>query len=73
MRTFNSPTNTAPPPAGSGVCYFSLEYQGLYLTQSVISGGSDISYNEVAIDADSIPIWGHCHKRRGSNIILFDS
>ncbi|XP_063599370.1 uncharacterized protein LOC134775737 [Penaeus indicus] len=58
---------------GSCVCYFSLEYQGVYATQSIISGGSTIQYLEVAIEADSIPIWGNCHRRLGNNVILYDT
>ncbi|XP_037775418.1 uncharacterized protein LOC119572388 [Penaeus monodon] len=58
---------------GNCVCYFSLEYQGVYATQSIISGGSTIQYLEVAIEADSIPIWGNCHRRLGNNVILYDT
>ncbi|XP_069943060.1 uncharacterized protein [Cherax quadricarinatus] len=58
---------------GAGVCYFSLEYQGTYATQSIISGGSDVRYLEVVIQADSIPIWGICHRRLGNNVILYDT
>ncbi|CAL4137486.1 unnamed protein product, partial [Meganyctiphanes norvegica] len=56
----------------SSVCYFGLEYQGLYVTQSIISGGSDLHYLEVVIQADSIPVWGMCHRRLGNNVILYD-
>ncbi|XP_042243526.1 uncharacterized protein LOC121880402 [Homarus americanus] len=61
------------PNSGWSVCYFNLEYQGVYATQSIISGGSDIHYLEVAIEADSIPIWGNCHRRLGNNVILYDT
>nr|XP_045585186.1 uncharacterized protein LOC123747194 [Procambarus clarkii] len=60
-------------PPGTAVCYFSLEYQGTYATQSIISGGSDVRYLEVVIQADSIPIWGTCHRRLGNNVILYDT
>ncbi|XP_022710045.1 uncharacterized protein LOC111272726 [Varroa jacobsoni] len=56
----------------NGECYFPIDIQGTYLLQqSNVQGG--ISYSEVIIDSDSIPPWGHCHKRRGgSGVILRD-
>ena len=30
-------------------------------------------YSEVTIEADAIPPWGRCHRRRGNNVILKDS
>nr|CAD7262434.1 unnamed protein product [Timema shepardi] len=35
--------------------------------------GSRVQYSHVNITADSIPIWGHCHRRIGNNVILMDS
>lgn len=61
-----------PDPAWC-VCYFSLEYQGVYATQSITSGSRDIHYLEVVIEADSIPIWGNCHRRLGNKVILYDT
>ncbi|KAK8381580.1 hypothetical protein O3P69_018578 [Scylla paramamosain] len=67
------------PPLWKAVCYFNLEYQGVYVTQSIISVGSEINYLQVVIREDSIPIWGQCHRRLGGggtgggNVILYDS
>ncbi|RWS26210.1 hypothetical protein B4U80_05905 [Leptotrombidium deliense] len=57
-------------------CYFPIEYQGTYLIQtqaSASNGGNVVSYSEITIEADAIPPWGRCHKRRGNNVILKDS
>ena len=32
-----------------------------------------MTYSEITIEADAIPPWGRCHKRRGNNVILKDS
>ena len=59
------------------ICYFPIEYQGTFLIQTqaqpTTEGGNIVSYSEITIEADSIPPWGRCHKRRGNNVILKDS
>ena len=60
----------------SNGCYFPIEYQGTFLIQTQASGadgGSIVTYSEITIEADAIPPWGRCHKRRGNNVILKDS
>ncbi|XP_003742687.1 uncharacterized protein LOC100901396, partial [Galendromus occidentalis] len=53
-------------------CYFPIDIQGTYLLQQS-NGQNGITYSEVVIDSDSIPPWGHCHKRRGvPGVILRD-
>lgn len=32
-----------------------------------------VTYSEVTVEADAIPPWGRCHRRRGNNVILKDS
>ena len=49
-------------------CYFPLEFQGEFLTQSMSS--REIAYNSVSILFDSIPSWGQCHQRLGNHFIL---
>ncbi|XP_023230618.1 uncharacterized protein LOC111630705 [Centruroides sculpturatus] len=58
------------------VCYFPLEHQGTFLIQTQASGaygGNIVTYSEITVEADAIPPWGGCHRRRGNNIILKDS
>uniref|UniRef100_A0A1B0CSD0 Putative secreted protein n=3 Tax=Lutzomyia longipalpis TaxID=7200 RepID=A0A1B0CSD0_LUTLO len=50
-------------------CYFPAEMQGVYVTQSTISG-VDVVYSQINITSDLITIWGNCHRRIGNNIIL---
>ncbi|KAI2811489.1 hypothetical protein BLOT_002666 [Blomia tropicalis] len=57
-------------------CYFPIEYQGTFLiqTQAARSESSSlVTYSEVTVEADAIPPWGRCHRRRGNNVILKDS
>ena len=49
-------------------CYFPVEMQGEFMTQWLQS--SDISYTSLSILYNSIPGWGACHSRRGSEVIL---
>ncbi|XP_022186189.1 uncharacterized protein LOC111045173 isoform X1 [Nilaparvata lugens] len=57
------------------LCYFPTELQGEFLMQSSAGGmgKSEIQYSYVNITGDSIPIWGICYRRIGSNYILLDS
>jgi hypothetical protein len=57
--------------AGMAGCYFPLEFQGEFLTQSMTS--LEIAYTSVSILFDSIPTWGSCHRRLGSHVILASS
>jgi len=52
-------------------CYFPLEFQGEFLSQSMTS--LEIAYTSVSILFDSIPTWGTCHRRLGSHVILTSS
>ncbi|MPC44765.1 hypothetical protein E2C01_038445 [Portunus trituberculatus] len=76
--TFHKSSQQLVQHQREAVCYFNLEYQGVYVTQSIISVGSEINYLQVVIREDSIPIWGQCHKRLGGggtgggNVILYD-
>jgi len=57
----------------SGGCYFPVDVQGEYVTQSMID--SEIAYTSVTITYDSIPGWGRCFSRlgaRGHNHVLQD-
>ena len=61
-----------------GSCYFPIEYQGTFLMQNTASingstGASVVSYSEITVEADSIPPWGRCHRRRGNTVFLVDS
>ena len=49
-------------------CYFPVEFQGEFLTQSVQS--REIAYNSISILFDSVPGWGACHRRLGRHVIL---
>ena len=49
-------------------CYFPVEFQGEFLTQSMTS--REIAYNSVSILFDSVPGWGACHRRLGRHVIL---
>ena len=53
---------------GQAGCYFPLEFQGEFLTQSMVT--REIAYTSVSILFDSIPSWGQCHRRLGKHIIL---
>ncbi|KAF8782355.1 hypothetical protein HNY73_012651 [Argiope bruennichi] len=60
----------------SSICYFPIEFQGTFLTQTQASaayGGHTVTYSEITVEVDSIPPWGRCHRRRGNNVILKDS
>ena len=35
--------------------------------------GEAVQYLELTVLPDSIPIWGHCHKRLGNNVLLYDT
>lgn len=62
---------------GSLACYFPIEYQGTFMIQTQAAkteeGSTAVTYSEITIEADAIPPWGRCHKRRGNNVILKDS
>ncbi|XP_076262608.1 uncharacterized protein LOC143197765 isoform X2 [Rhynchophorus ferrugineus] len=51
-------------------CYFSQQFQGEFVMQTSANVGSGIQYSPLTINANSISIWGNCHKRHGNNIIL---
>ena len=62
-----------------GICYFPAVYQGEYVSQAVIPSqdaasvaSPGITYSTISVLYDSIPVWGYCHKRIGSNVILMD-
>lgn len=59
----------------SCVCYFPMEYQGIFATQSslsTLSAGSVHQYSQVTILPDAIPVWGVCHKKFDNSVILRD-
>lgn len=59
-----------PIIAGSGSCYFPLQLQGEFVMQTSITSGHQVQYSQINITADAIPIWGHCHKRIGTNNVM---
>ena len=42
-------------------------------TGGLSSSIGGISYSEITVEADSIPVWGRCYRRRGNIVILKDS
>ena len=54
--------------AGEAGCYFPLEFQGEFLSQSMTS--REIAYTRISVLFDSIPGWGACHRRLGRHVIL---
>ena len=62
----------------SSECYINTDYQGVFTTQvapasssaQTDSGARQVQYATVEILADSVPIWGKCHKRMGRNFVL---
>ncbi|XP_076029973.1 uncharacterized protein LOC143018485 [Oratosquilla oratoria] len=65
------PKHTQELPV-SCVCYFPVEFQGIFATQSSVSGGAVHRYSQVTILPDAIPVWGVCYSREGNNVVLFD-
>lgn len=55
----------------SGSCYFPVEVQGEFMTQSLVD--QEIAYTTVSILYNSIPGWGRCHKRHGARLLLVDT
>ena len=55
------------------ICYFPAVYQGEFVSQA---GGGEaggaVSYSTISVLYDSIPVWGYCHRRVGSSVILMD-
>ncbi len=64
---FTSPFFLSFFTASAG-CYFPLEFQGEFLTQSLSS--REIAYSSVSVLFDSIGLWGLCHRRLGHHVIL---
>ena len=54
--------------SASAGCYFPLEFQGEFASQSLSS--REIAYNTFSVLFDSIPSWGKCHRRLGRHVIL---
>jgi len=52
----------------SGSCYFPLEVQGEFMTQSLSS--AEISYSVVSVLYNSIPGWGRCHARHSDHRLV---
>jgi len=55
----------------SGACYFPVEVQGEFMTQSLAH--QEISYTSLSILYNSIPGWGVCHSRHGDRVLLEDA
>lgn len=61
--------------AGGGCeasCYFPAAYQGEYVTQAITTSADVITYSNLDVLFDSIPVWGTCRRRIGNNVILVD-
>jgi len=56
------------PRKGLGMCYFPVEVQGEFMTQSLAH--TEISYTSLSILYNSIPGWGECYSRHGDRILL---
>ncbi|KAG1670312.1 hypothetical protein GQR58_017052 [Nymphon striatum] len=76
----NPPTPIRLIRSRSCVCYFPLEYHGVYMSQTMTSGISKsfnklepIQYQAIKIEVDQISPWGRCHEMFGNNVILWDS
>lgn len=55
----------------TNACYFPIEIQGEYVTQNTyLTANNDIKYSHINITDDAVPIWGHCYRRVGNNVIL---
>lgn len=57
---------------GNAACYFSTELQGVFVTQSTVSE-NEVTYSQINITDNAIPIWGYCHRRMENNVILMIS
>lgn len=57
---------------GEAACYFSTELQGVFVTQSTVSE-NEVTYSQINITDNAIPIWGYCHRRMENNVILMIS
>ncbi|XP_044765249.1 uncharacterized protein LOC123321619 [Coccinella septempunctata] len=55
--------------SAEGSCYFQQEFQGEYVMQSAVIG-PNVQYATLKINATTVGIWGHCHKRIGNNYLL---
>ncbi|XP_045482394.1 uncharacterized protein LOC123686367 [Harmonia axyridis] len=55
--------------SADGSCYFQQEFQGEYVMQSAVIG-PNVQYATLKINATTVGIWGHCHKRIGNNYLL---
>ena len=56
---------------GQGSCYINGEYQGTYQAQVNSNSSKVVQYSTVEILADSIPIWGLCHRKPDRRSFLF--
>jgi len=60
--------------ADSEMCYFPIEFQGIYVIQTLSNEpGSKVTYSEIPVEADSIPVWGKCFRRKGNQVIFKDT
>ena len=55
-----------------GNCFFPMEFQGEFMTQASTRGGPNLQYAPITILAETIQIWGVCHRRFGNRFILVD-
>ena len=49
-----------------------MEFQGEFMTQASTRGGPNLQYAPITILAETIQIWGVCHRRFGNRFILVD-
>jgi len=56
-----------------GFCYFPIEYIGQYAMQTTITANNSVQYSISNITADSLMLWGNCHKKIGNNYIVVDT
>ena len=59
------------PRPPDGMCFFSHELQGVYVTQSVLHHDT-LQYLEVTVMPNSVSIWGYCKKKMGNHVLLYD-
>ncbi|XP_018022674.1 uncharacterized protein LOC108678720 isoform X1 [Hyalella azteca] len=59
-------------PSGETACYFPVEYQGVFETQSATTDAKLHKYSSITILPDAIPGWGVCKSRHGLSVVLHD-
>lgn len=68
------PLSPLTTTADEEICYFPVDFQGIYVIQTKNNEpGSKVTYSEVPVEADGIPPWGKCFRRKGNQVIFKDT